>query len=269
VNSVLNQTYSNLELIVVDDCSEVPTTHTLADIAAKDPRLHIVRHKQNMNVGAARNTGISQARGEFLALLDHDDLWHPEKLERQMAFLEKENCVACVTDLASFECKEYNRQNSKRDPTWLILTGSFLGMASSMLVRREVYDQVGNFNPDLPAMQDWDWLLRFYEMGLKLSVVPDSLTIYAGAHKRPAAVEIADIEFLKGKYMEKLDKKDQKVFAVALKWRIARAEFAGRNHVWGALGLVYLLMRHPINFGRYLSLVYEATFFQSASTSLG
>lgn len=88
VSSVLMQTHEDLECIVVDDGSTDDTQDVLARIP--DPRLRVVRHKQNLGVSAARNTGLDNARGAFLAFLDADDLWSPHYLQRQVALMRAE-----------------------------------------------------------------------------------------------------------------------------------------------------------------------------------
>ena len=100
VNSVLNQTYRNIELLVVDDCSTDNTSQILENL--KDSRIKYIRLEKNSGACTARNKGIEYASGEFIAFNDSDDLWLPEKLERQLAFL-KENNADIV--LCKMECK--------------------------------------------------------------------------------------------------------------------------------------------------------------------
>ena len=85
VESVLRQSFTNFELIVVDDCSTDATAAEVAEIA--DPRVRLIRHAENRGASAARNTGIREARGPWVAFQDSDDEWLPLKLEKQMARL--------------------------------------------------------------------------------------------------------------------------------------------------------------------------------------
>lgn len=84
VESVLNQSISNIEVIVIDDHSPVTAVQELASL--KDSRVSIIRHDKNTNGGIARNTGIDNASGEFIAFLDYDDIWYSDKLEKQLTF---------------------------------------------------------------------------------------------------------------------------------------------------------------------------------------
>ncbi len=87
IKSVLNQTYQDFEIIVVDDCSEDNTEEIVKSF--NDSRIRYIKHKKNKGGSAARNTGIKRARGKYIAFLDDDDEWLPSKLEKQIMLFEK------------------------------------------------------------------------------------------------------------------------------------------------------------------------------------
>lgn len=87
INSVLAQTYTNWELLIVDDCSTDNTAEVVA--AFNDPRIHYQRNERNSGAAVTRNTAIRLAKGKYMAFLDSDDLWLPEKLEKQIAFMKQ------------------------------------------------------------------------------------------------------------------------------------------------------------------------------------
>ncbi len=89
VDSVLAQTFTDFELIITDDCSSDKTPAIYAGLVASDPRIRVLRNEANKGVAAARNKGVAEARGEWIAFLDSDDLWRPDKLEKHMAFIKK------------------------------------------------------------------------------------------------------------------------------------------------------------------------------------
>ena len=91
VESILAQTFSDWELILVDDCSPDDTCEKAETWCATDPRIHLIRQKENGGAAVARNTGIGQARGRYIAFLDADDTWLPRKLERQLKLMQENN----------------------------------------------------------------------------------------------------------------------------------------------------------------------------------
>src|SRR5262245_59273659 len=116
--SVLNQTYSAIEIIVIDDGSTDRTAAIVQALADADPRIRLVR-QANRGTAAARNRAIAEARGEFIAPVDADDLWHPTKLERQVRRLQ-----ACGADTGMVYCWwawiDANDVVLDRSPRWLI-----------------------------------------------------------------------------------------------------------------------------------------------------
>ena len=89
VNSVLAQSFEDWELLIIDDCSKDATWLRMQTLAKKDDRIRIFQNRHNSGSAATRNNGIRQAKGEWIAFLDSDDLWRPEKLQRQMSVLRK------------------------------------------------------------------------------------------------------------------------------------------------------------------------------------
>ena len=89
IDSVLNQTYPNFELLVVDDCSKDDSLQLVQQKEQRDDRVRVIALEHNAGVANARNVGIKEAKGKFIALLDNDDLWTEDKLERQLALANK------------------------------------------------------------------------------------------------------------------------------------------------------------------------------------
>ena len=89
IQSVISQTYTNWELFVLDDCSTDSTAEIAESFANADSRIHLIRNPQNMGVARTRNRGFDLANGEWVALLDSDDVWHSDKLEKQLAIAKE------------------------------------------------------------------------------------------------------------------------------------------------------------------------------------
>jgi glycosyltransferase involved in cell wall biosynthesis len=97
VNSVINQTYKNWELIIIDDENSKSSESVLNKIKGKNKNIKVFSTKSNVGVGQARNLGIKKSKGKFVAFLDSDDYWHKNKIEKQIIFLEKKNVDICYT----------------------------------------------------------------------------------------------------------------------------------------------------------------------------
>ena len=108
IESVLNQTYDNWEMLIVDDCSSDNTVEIVKSYAEKDSRIKLILHSQNQGVATARNTALKEANGEYIAFLDSDDIWHKEKLLKQLDFMEKNQYVLTYTGYQKYlsETKE-------------------------------------------------------------------------------------------------------------------------------------------------------------------
>ena len=95
IDSILAQTYSNLELLITDDCSSDETCNILEEYAKKDKRVKVEYLKENYGPGVARNKSIQRAKGRYIAFCDCDDRWMPEKLEKQIRHMTKHDCALC------------------------------------------------------------------------------------------------------------------------------------------------------------------------------
>ncbi|WP_168583473.1 glycosyltransferase family 2 protein [Gephyromycinifex aptenodytis] len=181
VRSALQQTYDNLEVIVVDDHSQDGTDRVLT--AIQDPRLRVLSHAQNLGGNAARRTAIESSSGKYLAFLDADDLWLPTKLAAQVQSLQAAGPQAglCYTwyDLRYPDGRlvpgRTPRAEGLRIPA--LYQGNFIGTFSCVLVRREVIDAVGGPDPTLPSCQDWEFYLRVNDR-FAITCVPQVLVHY-------------------------------------------------------------------------------------------
>jgi len=102
-DSIIGQTYENWEWLIVDDCSSDGSYNYLFDLAQADSRIIPIRHEENMGAAEARNTAIARARGTFLAFIDADDLWHPDKLAAQLEFMQRNQYNFTYTSFSRFK----------------------------------------------------------------------------------------------------------------------------------------------------------------------
>ena len=127
--SVLSQTYSNIELIVVDDCSTDNSPEIVKDIARSDIRVHYIANKTNSGVAKTRNKGIQSARGQYIAFLDNDDLWEKDKVERQLLLASQGHRIV----YCSYDFVNENGESIKK-PFIVPSTTNFKKMLSSSVI---------------------------------------------------------------------------------------------------------------------------------------
>ncbi len=164
VQSVLKQSFDSIEVIVVDDYSCDNTSDILKGI--NDPRVVFVQHDANKGAPAARNTGLSVSSGSYIAFLDDDDYWQPDKLEKQLnVFLSRDGESAGLV-YCGFKYKHDGIEKKmtiphlKGDICMPLLSKNFIGSASIPLVRKECLDSVGGFDESFESCQDWDLWVR-------------------------------------------------------------------------------------------------------------
>ena len=163
IESVLKQTCKDYEIIVVDDGSSDGTEQLLRERYAE--KIVYIGREANAGLSAARNTGIQAARGRYVAILDDDDLWLPEKLEMQICLIEKQPSLGLVY-CNSFTVNEHDEvlgelKGTKKGTIFDdLLSSNCLGPPSGVLLPKKVFAQTGYFDEDLTALEDWDLWIR-------------------------------------------------------------------------------------------------------------
>lgn len=188
LTSARGQTYANLEIIIVDDGSTDDSAAIAMRHAAEDPRVSLIR-QANAGVAAARNAGVAAAAGEFVALLDADDLWAETKIERQLdIFARSDPQVALVytwfalIDAQSRVIKFGRQADHQGDVLDAIAYYNFIGNGSAPLIRRAAVEEVGGFDTTLrrrggQGCEDWK---LYFEIAARhhFGLVPEALTGY-------------------------------------------------------------------------------------------
>lgn len=186
VDSVLDQTYQGVECVVVDDHSPEQRTRETVESIESD-RLTYERHDENRGLSAARNTGIGHASGEYVAFLDDDDEWLPEKLEKQVALFDDlmDDCglVYCWMDYVNESGEVVRHYRPKLEGYVLpqVLDGQRIGAGSTLLVRTDVATEVGGFDESLSRGIDGDFIRRVCRE-YKIDYVPKTLVRYHTGH---------------------------------------------------------------------------------------
>ena len=213
IESVLDQTYNNIEYIIVDDASRDHTEEVVRSY--NDSSLTYISHEINQGGSAARNTGIRHAEGKYLAFLDSDDEWAPNKVQKQVNCLENlsNDWIAVYCDIkrsrsgVSAKVRKllfdaYDDGVGAEGGAELIqhlLSLSFpIGAGSTLMIRNSIIDLLGGFDESFQRHQDWEFLIRLLQTG-KLAYVDEELVeLHGTGSPSPELIEEA-----KGRFFSK------------------------------------------------------------------
>lgn len=165
LNSVLEQTYSNIEVIVVDDGSTDSTAKIVSNYA--DGRVRLICLSSNQGANKARNTGISEAKGEYIAFQDSDDEWLADKLEKQLAYMLKTATKAAYCPYILYDegktsvvPSDYMNQDVCEKNVVQTLKKKNVVGTPTLIVRRELFGEIGMFDTDMKGLQDYEFVIR-------------------------------------------------------------------------------------------------------------
>jgi len=176
IESVINQTYQNWELIIVDDGSKDKSKEIIKQYCATDNRITYIQHKKNKGIPFARNTGIKISNGEYIAFLDQDDLWLPEKLKEQVGIFKedkKQKIGLIFSNLLFMKDGKINSRSwpSKRVPknleimsfeeiTRILFMNNFIPIVT-VLIRKQCFDNLGFLDEKLiGGADDYEFFIR-------------------------------------------------------------------------------------------------------------
>jgi len=168
IESAKAQTWTNIEIVVVDDASTDDTPAYLEQLALADHRVKGVRNERPLGGGGARNRGVAAANGTYIAFLDDDDIWLPEKLEAQLALLQDSPRAAAVSCGFVAEFPIFGKRSVRVLPPrneQQLLRSNHLGGASMCLTTKVALEAIGGFDPALRSGQDWDLWIKLFDRG--------------------------------------------------------------------------------------------------------
>ncbi len=261
VESVLAQTFSDLEVVVVDDCSK---EKVLSVELRNNPRVRVLRHEVNKGAAAARNTGVEAAKGEIVAFLDSDDYWMPEKLQRQMELYEK------LPDRERVLI--YSAYNYEMEGKWVVTPSSFLAEGNTLgdylfIDCGDIHTSVwfGSraiflefpFCLELKQHEDWDVLLRMEAAGVRFVACPIPLGVRA-ADLRSDRLSTAPMHAMRNYFLERNTNR----LTASCNILLEAANLSAQNPQWTFLKrqssqLSYFVASPRLTFGEKVSLLFR------------
>lgn len=178
IGSVVQQTHSKWELIVIDDASQDDTVSIVENLSNHDQRIKLIKNIQNLGPGPSRNAGIKAANGDFIAFLDSDDLWLPDKLKVQLKFMKEHNLKMCFSSYLLMN--EEGKRLPKMIEALPVLTYQKLLLSNYVGNLTGIYDaRDGKFYaPTFPKRQDWGLWLKILKKSGSAKGILKPLAIY-------------------------------------------------------------------------------------------
>ena len=204
VDSALKQTFHDIEIIVIDDNNPDTearrNTESIMAAYQGNPRVVYLKHEKNKNGAAARNTGIRAARGDYIAFLDDDDEWLPEKLEKQLAYIQSHAEYDCVYCLSSMNGRtEYIIPYEDNAVVPLLMNRTKM-VTSSLIFTKKSLLAIDGFDESFRRHQDYELLVRFFTNGYKICCLREVLTTIRGLGGNHLSIE--DFALLKERFLE-------------------------------------------------------------------
>lgn len=182
LNSALGQTYSPLEVIVVSDGSEDETEDFMRKMEETHENVRFLSYFPGQGGNHARNIGVQAAQGQWIAFLDDDDEWHPDKLRLQMELAGTDGEIGLICTASTYVQDDTGRRqyfcpNAPYDASLAILKENCVGSTTSVMAKHTLLDACGLFDEEMPARQDYDMWVRLCQV-TKVGVVKQSCVEY-------------------------------------------------------------------------------------------
>lgn len=214
--SVLNQTYKELELIIVDDCSTDNSVSVVERLSCEDARVRLIKSEKNGGACVARNIGIDNAKGQIIALHDSDDVWHEDKLSKSLDAMEVSRADFVFSALRRIGdtgrennwgiLPKYNMNNEKNKLESILSLNCV--STQTIVCKKSVFDSI-KFDESLPRFQDWDLAIQVFKTGVKTYFIEEPLVdcvVSADSITSNPQKALTAIKILEKKYIGELKK---------------------------------------------------------------
>jgi glycosyltransferase involved in cell wall biosynthesis len=270
VRSALDQSFQDFEIVLVDDAS----TDNLAEVvdAKAWPKLRFVRNPTNRGIAGAKNVGIENARGRYIAFLDSDDEWLPRKLDIQLSALQS-RVHEMPLSFTAFHIVRSNGHRVLRRPHryggWLeaSLLGEMFALGSTLLAHRSCFERVGLLDESIRRMEDRDWILKYFDHWNDLVMVDEPLSLISNSGWPPSKLVRDSMAVIYDRNRERVaghGARATRMFRSGMDFEIATMEYRN-NEIGRALSrMAWAVGRNP----SYLYYVGVRAFRKLASRDL-
>lgn len=207
IDSVLSQTYKNIEIIIIDDndpnSQYRKETENIMMKYQKISQVHYIKHDVNKNGAAARNTGIRASKGQYITFLDDDDKFLPEKIEKQYNYLEKHPEHDAVYTQIIGDKGVIRMTPFEGNCIVEILTERTRMFTSCLMLRRAAVETIGGFNESFRRHQDYELMVKYFHNGFTIGCIQEPLIVYSTTGGN--AVAGKGLEELKYKFLAQFD----------------------------------------------------------------
>lgn len=184
LNSIVTQTYTNLEIIIVDDCSTDQSIEIINSF--QDSRIRLIRNEENKGIPYNRNLGLNESKGKYMAIMDADDIAMPNRIEEQVAFMEKHQDIDAIGTYYEMFGSKVSRTFkpkyiSPEEIKVQLLFFSQIGNPTAMVRLETIKKHQITYNPEYFVAQDYDMWVQISKVG-KLHILPDVLLKYRTGH---------------------------------------------------------------------------------------
>lgn len=237
IGSVLAQTFRDWELIIVDDCSKDSTELAVREFSKFDKRIKFFKTPENSGGPATpKNIGVEKAEGEYIAFLDHDDEWFPEKLEKQLRVFQNskdENLglVSCYINLVNEKTKKTTtkiKNFKETDVLFYLSQYNFFVTSSCIMVKKKVFEKIGLFDSRFTVSDDWDMWLRIIRANYSVSSTKEFLVNYYTGQNNLSRIENMDIQ--KKEFFLLKEKSDGTDFSIRENWFLGYYYFMQKKY---------------------------------------
>ncbi len=171
IESILNQTYENFELLIMDDGSTDATSQIISEYLSHDKRIKLLKNKENQGLTISLNRLIKHSKGEYIARQDSDDLSYPNRLEEQHKYIISKNLDACTTKAISLQNSKIMHKKSQYIPKKILIKFKNPFVHGTLLIKKSIMEKLNNYDENFYYSQDYKLITDLIKSGYKIDVL--------------------------------------------------------------------------------------------------